>query len=294
MTLTDIRNILEIGESTGIPIILHGAEGRGKTAFCRQLFPHSRIILNEEIASNGLSIINSLAKTAKTLIFENLSEENLNKILPIIINRSLYGETLDNAFIFTSRSDYRIVEGFIKVLFPVPSAVEWLAWAKTSAIHPIVLRMVEEKTALQILKPRELENLSRLLNAGIPGELLEALALPLIGNHPEFLEMIQEGYNDTIDFEKVISLDNREFINRIKQTSSKNIERFNEELLKEIRFDESIITKEKLISYITSMDSRKSLELLSGLLESESSFEYLNELLEDRTIRTKIDAMIRI
>ncbi len=294
MNHTDARNILEIGRSTGLPVLLYGPEGTGKTGLCRRLFPEARVMLEEELRSGGLSLLNSLTKLTQTVIFENLSEEAVALLLPAVTNRTLYGETLNTFFIFTSQGEYRLAAQWLKVELDVPEPEEWLEWAKQEAVHPLVASMVAEHEALRKFRPRDLETLSRLLNKGIPGELLDQLVGPLVAYNEEIMAAIRGGYDETLDFEKVISLDEKEFINRIRQTNSENIDRFNETLLQEIRFDESIITREKLIAYISSMDSRKSLELLSGLLESESSFDYLNELLDDPAIKQKLDAMLGV
>lgn len=292
MDLDSIRSALEIGSSSGLPVLLFGHTGAGKTSFCRQVFPNSKVILNEEIEFSGLSIIHSLSKTAKVIIFENLSEESINKIKQVVLKKTLFGEDLDNFFIITSAKDFKELREFIKVEFPIPSVDEWLRWAERSAIHPLITKLAKEKSLLEKFRPKDLENLSRLLNTGVPSELLDALISPLVANSPELLNIIKDGYDDSIDFEKVISLHNEDFINRIKQTSSKNIEKFNDDLLQELKFDESIITKEKMISYLSSMDMTKSLKLLSGLLENEASFDYLNELLSDPSVKEKIDSML--
>lgn len=292
MNHTDARNILRIGQSGNIPVLLYGEEGTGKTGLCRRLFPDARIILDEELKSGGLSLLNSMTKVSKTIIFENLAEETLQTVLPIIVNKTLYGESVENFFIFTARNDYRNINGFLRVELSIPQPHEWLEWAEREAVHPLVKELVSQHEALTKFRTKDIENLSKLLNIGVPGELLDTLVAPLIGHNPEIMAAIKSGYDDTLDFEKVISLGNTEFINRIKQTSSDNIDKFNETLLQEIRFDESIITKEKLIAYISSLDSRKSVELLSGLLESEASYGYLNELLDDPVIRQKIDAAL--
>lgn len=295
MNHTDARNLLALAQSAGTPVLLFGQEGIGKTGLCRQLFPESRVLLEEELRSNGLSILNSLCKVTNSVIFENLSEESLAVLTPIVTNRTLYGEKLETFFIFTSRNDYRNATlGWLKAELAMPEPAEWLEWAKSASIHPLVISLVGEHDALNKFRPRDLETLSRLLHKGVPGELLDAVVAPLVGFNEEVMALIRGGYDDTLDFEKVISLGEQEFINRIKQTNSENIDRFNEALLQEIRFDESIITKEKLIAYISSMDSRKSLELLSGLLESESSFGYLEELLDDPVIKQKIDTMVGV
>jgi len=295
MNHTDARNLLELAQSTGIPILLFGQEGTGKTGLCRKTFPESRIVTEEELRSGGLSLLNSLTKVTKTIIFENLSEETLGMIWPVILNKSLYGERLETFFIFTARNDYRHFDsGWIKAELALPEPNEWLQWAQPEGIHPLVTTMVTEYDALHKFRIRDLETLSKLLHKGVPGELLDSVIGPLIGFNEEIMAIIRGGYEESIDFEKVISLGEQEFINRIKQTNSENIDRFNQTLLQEIRFDESIITKDKLIAYISSMETRKSLELLSGLLESESSFDYLNELLEDPAIKQKIDTMLGV
>jgi len=292
MKHTDVSKIIDIARSAGLPILLYGAEGSGKTGLCRHLFPEARVILEEELRINGLSLLNSLAKVSQTLIFENLSDDTLQVILPVVRNRTLYGETLENFFIFTTRTEPRIAGDLLKIEVSSPTSDEWLKWSESIAVHALVKELVAEHNALATFRPKQLEMLSRLLNRGIPSELLDELVAPLIDHNQDLMTMIRRGYDEAIDFEKVISLEGDAFINRIKQTSSDNMDRFNETLLQEIRFDESIITKDKLIAYISSMDSRKSTELLSGLLESEGSFDYLNELLEDPGIRRKIDEML--
>jgi hypothetical protein len=295
MNHTDARNILELAHSAGTPVVLYGKEGIGKTGICRHLFPEARIMLEEELRSGGLSLLNSLTKITKTIIFENFSEEAVALVSPAIMNSSLYGEGLETFFVFTAQNEYRHVgTGWISIELSPPEPGEWLGWADKEAVHPLVQSMVAEYDALQKFRPRDLETLSKLLNKGVPGELLDAVVAPLVANNEEIMTLIRGGYDDSLDFEKVISLGEREFITRIKQTNSENIDRFNETLLQEIRFDESIITKEKLIAYISSMETRKSLELLSGLLESESSFDYLNDLLEDPAIKQKIDMMLGV
>jgi hypothetical protein len=292
MTHTDAGKIIDIARSAGLPILLYGAEGTGKTGLCRHLFPDARIILEEELRMNGLSLLNSIAKVSRELIFENLTDETLQVILPVVKNRTLYGEKLENFFLFTARTEPRIAGDLLKIELFGPSAHEWLNWADGIAVHTLVKELVAEHNALATFRPRQLETLSRLLNRGIPSELLDELIAPLVDHNTELMAKIRGGYDEAIDFDKVISLEGDAFINRIKQTSSKNIDLFNETLIQEIRFDESIVTKEKLIAYISSMNSRQSMELLSGLLESEGSFDYLNELLEDTGIRRKIDEMI--
>lgn len=293
MNHTDARNILALAHTAGIPVLIHGKEGIGKTGLCRHLFPEARIILEEELRSGGLSLLNSLTKVAKTIIFENLSEESFALVSPVIMNKTLFGEGIETFFIFTSQKEHRLAgTGWISVELVLPEPNEWLEWARLEAVHPLVQSMVAEQAALHKFRPRDLENLSKLLNKGVPGELLDSVVGPLVAYNEEVMTLIRGGYDDSLDFEKVISLDEKEFITRIKQTNSENIDRFNETLLQEIRFDESIITKEKLIAYISSMETRKSLELLSGLLESESSFDYLGELLDDPVIKQKIDAMV--
>ena len=295
MNHTDARNLLELAQSAGIPTLLYGQEGVGKTGLCRLLFPDSKIVSDEELRAGGLSLLNSLTKLTKTVIFENISEETLATVWPVVINKSLYGEKVQTFFIFTARNDYRQFEsGWIKADLALPEPDEWLEWARAEGIHPLVTAMVSEHAALQKFRTRDLEMLSKLLHKGVPGELLDAVVAPLIGFNEEIMTIIRGGYDDSLDFEQVISLGEKEFINRIKQTNSENIDRFNQTLLQEIRFDESIITKDKLIAYISSMETRKSLELLSGLLESESSFGYLNELMEDPVIKQKIDSMLGV
>ena len=154
------------------------------------------------------------------------------------------------------------------------------------------MRLVAEYNALERLRPRDLENLSRLLNAGLPDELIEPLLAPYVQAAPELLELIRKEYSEAIDFESVISLDNQAFIDRIKQSSAQNIDRFNTSLLQEIKFDESIISKEKLISYLGALNTKNGLELLSGLLENEASEKYLSELLNDPSIQRRIDEMV--
>jgi len=293
MNHTDLANILEITKASGIPLVLYGESGIGKTGFCRTLFPSARLLHNDEFESGGLSLLNSLLKASSVVIVENLSEANLGKILPMIRNKSLFGERITTTLLFTNETPYASGGDMLQLPFTVSSANAWLSWAEANGIHPIVQRMVGEFQALERLRPRDLENLSRLLNAGLPDELTEPLLAPYVTAAPELKELLNSHYSEAIDFESVITLNNREFVNRIKQSSAQNIDRFNASLLQEIKFDESIISREKLVSYLSSLDSKKSLDLLHGLLENEASETYLYELLEDPAIQDRIDGMIQ-
>lgn len=292
MDLHSIKSILEIGFSSNMPILLFGTPEIGKTAFCKQTFPNSKVILNSDIDFSGLSILNSIAKTTKVIIFENPSEETINKIKPVILKKTIFGDEINNFFIITAHKDLKELNGFIKVEFTKPTVQEWLHWAENSNIHSFIKKLVQEHGLYEKLKPKELENISKILNTGISSELLDAIVGPLLGNNKELLSILKEEYDDSIEFQKVILLENKEFINKLKHTSSKNIEKFNEELLQELKFDESIITKEKIISYLSSIDASKSLKLLWGLLENKDSFDYLNEILADEQIRKKIDSLL--
>ena len=292
MNHTELANILQVAKATGIPVVLFGESGIGKTGFCRTLFSEAAILHDQEYESGGLTLLNSMLRSRSVVVFENLSEANLAKILPMIRNKSLFGDRINATMIFTHETPYAGAGEMIQLPFSIPTPEEWLGWAVDHTIHPIAMRLVAEYNALERLRPRDLENLSKLLNAGLPDELIEPLLAPYVQAAPELLELIQREYSEAIDFESVISLDNQAFIDRIKQSSAQNIDRFNTSLLQEIKFDESIISKEKLISYLGALNTKNGLELLSGLLENEASETYLGELLNDPSIQRRIDEMV--
>ena len=289
MRFDDIKTALEIAYTTKIVPIIFGDKEIGKTSVVLDVFSNAKVIFNEEIELNGISLLHSISKNAKVVIVENISEKVFGVIKHILKGGWIFGEKNECFFVLTSNIKLQGTEEFLNLELSYPTQEEWLEWAQKRAIHPKIEELVKTKDLLKKITPKKVEYLSKLLNAGTPSNILDALLLPFMNNDNELLSDIKSSYSEELEFEEVITLQEKKFINKIKQTTKENLEKFNKELLNEIIFDHSIISKEKLIEYVLNIEGLKSLRVLFGLLESESNFEYLEELLKDKSIRKKID-----
>ena len=289
MKFDDIKTALEIAYTTKIIPIVFGKKEIGKTSVVFEVFPNAKIIFNEEIELNGISLLHSMSKTTKIVIIENINEKVFNAIKHILKGGWIFGEKNDCFFVLTSSVKLLNAKEFLHLELSHPTQDEWLEWANKNTVHPKIKELVKTKELLGKITPKKIEYLSKLLNAGTPSNILDTLLLPFMDGNNELLNNIKESYSKELEFEEVITLQEKNFINRIKQTTKENLDKFNEELLNEIIFDRSIISKEKLIEYVLNIDGQKSLKILFGLLESESNFAYLEELLKDKQIRKKID-----
>jgi hypothetical protein len=291
MNLIRVAQVLEIGFNTKLPVLLYGHSGFGKTGFAQTTFPHSIIIHNHEI-DESLNFLSSVVQNREIIIFENISEKNLQKILLILQSKTMFAKEINNYFIFTSQINFPNLSGILKVEFPKPDKASWIKWAESHNMHPLVMQLTLEKKLLNTYTPKQLELLSTLLHGGVHSELLDLLISSLLGNDLALIADIKAGYDHNINFDTIISLEDSDFIQKIKQTSSENVDKFNHNLLEEIKFDESIISLEKLIAYLTTIDNKKSFELLEGLLNNEESYSYLNDLLKQNEIKVKLDDIL--
>ena len=291
MNLIRVAQVLDIGFNTKLPVLLYGHSGFGKTGFSKSTFPKAKLIHNHEL-DESYTFLNSVIKQKEVIIIENISEKNIHKLLAVLHNKILFSEPINNFFIITSQINFPNLVGLLKIEFPKPDKNAWILWAEQNRIHPLIIRETIEKKLLNKYTPRQLEELSTLLHGGVHSELLDLLISTLIGNDLTLIEAIKEGYDHNINFDSVISLESGDFINKIRQTSSENVDKFNHNLLEEIKFDESIISREKLIAYLTTIDNKKSFELLAGLLNNSESYTYLNELLQVPQIRLKLDDIL--
>jgi len=289
MNFNDIKNALDVAYATKIIPIVFGKKEIGKTSVILSVFPNAKIIFNEEIELNGISLLHSISKTAKVVIIENINEKVFTIIKHILKGGWIFGEKNECFFILTSSLKLQESNEFLNLELFYPTQEEWLEWARKKTIHPKIEELVKTKELLKKITPKKIEYLSKLLNAGTPSNILDTLLLPFMNHNDELLSDIKQSYSEELEFEEVITLQEKNFINTIKQTTKENLDKFNEELLNEIIFDHSIISKEKLVDYILNIEGIKSLKVLFGLLESESNFAYLEELLKNKQIRKKID-----
>jgi len=292
MDFNKAKTILEIAYVSKIIPIISGNRGIGKTSIALEVFPDAVVIPNSEIELSSLATLRKAAQNSKVVIIENINTKVFSIISDILKQGWLEASKSSAFFVLTTNQAMDILDGFISIKLSSPSNEEWLSWAEKRNIHKKVIELVKEDNLLKIISPQKAEHLSRVLNAGVPTELLQEIVLPLVNNEQKILEKIKSVYTQEFNFDEVVTLKDQAFIDKLKQTNSKNIEDFNEKLVKEIIFDNSIMPKEKLIKYITSIDGAKSLEVLFGLLESKSNYDYLEELLKDKRIRKKIDSFV--
>ncbi|MCV6609052.1 MAG: hypothetical protein OIF32_12640 [Campylobacterales bacterium] len=193
MTINQIGEMLDLAYNSNLHGQVFGVEGVGKTSFCKQKFSNSIIILSNELNDNNLLFLKSAFETNHVVIFENITVENLNFLLPILNNRTIMGKDLKNFFIVTSRERIDIPNS-LPVQFIQPSSVAWLEWAKQNQIHPAILDAINHKDLLELHKPRDLEALSFVLRNKVSTDLVDSILTSFLGNDIETIEFIKSSF----------------------------------------------------------------------------------------------------
>jgi len=289
MNRRNAQELLNLAVRAEQPVWITGASGIGKTAFCLDRFPKAKIIQRFETGPDHLHLLRALLPQTQTLIFENLTEAEMPFLLPILKTGTLLGEPLHHTILLTAVSRPSKEDGFLEVSLEKPTFAEWKALAKPLELHPLLVQVTGELELLETATPRTLVHLSKLLQSGIPIALLEPVVAQLLPNRPELVNALREGLSREVPFEEVIGLEQDAFIDTLKHGSKESIDRFNQSLLKELRFDESVISKEKLIAYLSAIDKEGSLGFLRELLDSETAEPFLMTLLQEPQIARLLD-----
>ncbi|MGP1561421.1 MAG: hypothetical protein ACTTIC_04950 [Helicobacteraceae bacterium] len=193
MDFLELKRLLTLAHKAGLSAQVTGKEGTGKTHFCKEIFQDAVVILAYELNVNNLIFLKSVFETGKTVIFENLTEQELPFIAPIITNKVLYGKPLSNFFIVTSRFRLELAKTFY-INFTNQGSVAWLKWASANGINKLVIKAIENKDLLKEHKPRDLESLSKILGAGVAPDLLETVLRTFLQDDYESIELIKKEY----------------------------------------------------------------------------------------------------
>jgi len=293
MNLNAVESLLDIAIKAQIPALIYGVGGIGKTGFIKACYPESALLHAHEALDNP-TLLHSVLGQNRVVIIENSDEKSFEQLFPILCNKTLFATPLTSTILFTSRTLFTAHKELIKIPFPKPTSEEWKGWAMRNGVHELITNAVVTKNLLEHYTPRELETLSDMLKTGIPSDRVILTIQTLFGNDPMILELIEKGYDTSIDFDQVIGMETEQFVSKLQQTTTEELQKFNHDLLDELRFDPSIITKEKLITYLTSVNTRPSLELLSGLLENDSNYDYLNTLLQSQEIQALLNRELNL
>lgn len=292
MNLIRIKDLMDTAFRSGVPALLHGPAGVGKTALCRHRFPEAILIHGRELADESPLFLRSVLDSAKVVIVENVTPESFALLEPVLANRTAMGKAAENFFLLTAREDRDEYRGVLKIPFEKPDKEGWLEWAEGHGVHPALLQLVRKENLLARFAPRNLEMLSRTLTGGIPLELVDTVVVNFLENDQKLIQSIREALGGEIPFEKFVSLDEEGLVEKIRQTSEENIEKFNENLLEEILFDPGKVSTAKLAGYLAGIREEKGMELLSALLEREKTRDYLEELLMRPEMREWVDAKL--
>jgi len=294
MNLIRIKDLLDTAFRSGVPALLHGPAGVGKTALCKNRFPEAALLLARDLEAESPLFLRSVLDSAKVVIVENVTPETFALLEPVLFNKSVLGKPAENFFLLTAREDREEYAGVLKIPFEKPDKEGWLAWAEEHDIHPALLQLVRYEKLLTRFSPRNLEMLSKTLTGGIPLELVDTVVVNFLENDQRLIQSIREALGGEIPFEKFASLDEEGLVEKIRQTSEENIEKFNENLLEEILFDPGKVSTAKLAGYLAGIREEKGLELLGALLEREKTQKYLDELLLRPEMRAWVDAKLVI